>query len=109
MLSNPSSKEVARVHGAEEIVLLRQRVRLWRDDYIQSAPPRGGEDYLFLEHEFIQEVEEYIYPYVRRLRETDHLDQDQVNEFMDYCYQQIYALREYLLEGTAVNTEETSP
>jgi len=100
MLSSPSSKEVARRHGAEEIEYLRQRVVLWRDDYIRNAPAAGGEEYLFLVSEFAQEIEEYLYLYVQRLRATEHLDQEQVNDFMTFCYQQVFALRHHILQGT---------
>jgi len=101
MRSNPSSKEVARQHGAEELELLRQRVLFWKDDYFSHAPAAGGEDYLFLVNEFVQEIEDYVYIYIQRLRETEHLDQDQVSEFMTFCYQQVFALRHHILQGTS--------
>jgi hypothetical protein len=99
MLSNQSSKEVAREHGAEEIELLRQRVLLWKADYVSQAPAAGGEEYLFLVNEFAQEIEDHLYPYIQRLRVTDHLDQEQVSEFLAFCYQQVFALRHHILQG----------
>ncbi len=99
MLSNPSSKELARQHGAEEIELLRQRVLLWKEDYFRHAPAAGGEDYLFLVNEFAQEIEEYLYPYIRRLRDTNHLDQTQVDEFLGYCYELVHDLQDYIMQG----------
>lgn len=101
MLSNPSSKEIAQQHGAEEIELLRQRVVLWKEDYLRQAPPAGGEEYLFLCDEFAQEIEDHLYLYVQRLRATDHLDQEQVSEFLAFCYQQVFALRHHILQGTS--------
>jgi hypothetical protein len=101
MLSNQSSKEVAQQHGAEEIELLRQRVLLWKADYVSQAPAGGGEDYLFLCSDFAQEIEDHLYLYVQRLRATDHLDQEQVSEFLAFCYQQVFALRHHILQGTS--------
>ncbi len=99
MLSKPSPKEIARVHGAEELEFLRRRVIFWRDDYVSHAPAAGGEDYLFLVYEFIQEIEEQLYLYVRRLRVTDHIDDDQLNDFMAFCYQQVDYLRNHIMQG----------
>lgn len=99
MLSKPSPSDIARQHGLEELEHLRRRVVLWRDDYLSYAPPAGGEEYLFLVSEFIQEIEDYIYIFVQRLRATDHIDDHQVKDFMDYCYQQVDYLRDYILRG----------
>jgi hypothetical protein len=99
MLSNPSSKEIARQYGAEEIEILRQRVLLWKEDYCRHAPAAGGEDYLFLVNEFAQEIEEYLYPYIRRLRDTNHLDQTQVDEFLGFCYELVHDLQDYITPG----------
>jgi len=101
MLSNPSSKEIARQHGAEEIELLRQRVVLWKEDYFRHAPAAGGDDYLFLVDEFAQEIEDHLYLYIQRLRATDHLDEEQISEFMSFCYQQVFALRHHILQGNS--------
>jgi hypothetical protein len=89
-------EEIKLQHGVEELVLLRQRVLLWQADYLSQAPVCGGEEYLFLVQEFSQEIEEHLYPYIRRLRETNHLDQAQVDEFLDYCYGLVYELRDHI-------------
>ncbi len=101
MRSNPSSKEIARQHGGEELEHLRKRVLIWKEDYFSQAPAAGGEEYLFLVNEFVQEIEDHVYLYVQRLRDTDHLDQNQVAEFMTFCYQQVFALRHHILQGTS--------
>jgi hypothetical protein len=88
--------EETRRHGVEELETLRGMVLAWREDYFRSAPPRGGEDYLFLCQDFSQEIEEYIYPYIRRMVLTDHLDQDQASKFLDFCYRQVRELQDYL-------------
>ncbi|MEW6660081.1 MAG: hypothetical protein AB1424_15595 [Thermodesulfobacteriota bacterium] len=88
--------EETRRHGVEELEILRNMVLAWREDYFQSAIPGGGEDYLFLCEDFSQEIEEYIYPYIRRMVVTDHLNQAQAGEFLDYCFRQVLELKEYL-------------
>ena len=99
MLSSPSPSDIARQHGLEELEFLRRRVILWRDDYLSQAPAAGGEEYLFLVGEFIQEIEDYLYIYVQRLRATDHIDDDQLKEFVDFCYQQVSHLRDHIMRG----------
>jgi hypothetical protein len=98
MLSSLSPEDI-RQHGAEELILLRQRVLLWQADYLSQAPAAGGEDYLFLVEEFVQEIEEHLYPYIRRLRDTKHLNQTQVDEFLGYCYELVYGLRDHITQG----------
>ncbi len=88
--------EVVRQHGAEELELLRRRVVLWRDDYIRHATPGAGEEELFHCKDFIHEIEEYLYPYVRRLVETDHITPEESVTFMDWCYAQVLEVAKYL-------------
>jgi hypothetical protein len=88
--------EETRRHGVEELEILRGMVLAWREHYFQEAPPRGGEEYLFLCQDFSQEIEEYIYPYISRMVVTDHLDQGQAREFMDFCFQQVLDLQDHL-------------
>lgn len=99
-LKTLNDEEIKLQHGVEEIGHLRQRVLLWQADYLSQAPAAGGEDYLFLVQEFSQEIEEYLYPYVRRLRETNHLNQAQVEELMSYCYELVSELREHINPST---------
>jgi hypothetical protein len=91
--------EETRRHGVEELETLRRMVLAWRENYFQSAPARGGEDYLFLCRDFSQEIDTYIYPYVSRMLGTDHIDQEQAREFMDFCYRQVLELQDYLEIG----------
>jgi hypothetical protein len=88
--------EETRRHGGEELETLRGMVLAWKEDYLQSAPHRGGPEYLFLCQDFSQEIEEYIYPYISRMVVTDHLDQGQAREFLDFCYRQVLELQEHL-------------
>jgi hypothetical protein len=92
---NLSPEEIRR-HGVEELDTLQRRVQIWRDDYVRSAPAGGGEEWLFLSREFVAEIENYLYPYIRRMVETDHIDKVQAGEFMDYCYRQVLEFIEHL-------------
>lgn len=87
---------VVRQHGVEEMELLRTRVGLWRDDYIRHATPGAGEEEFFLCKDFIHEIEEYLYPYIRRLVETQHITPEECVRFMDYCYAQVLEVAKYL-------------
>jgi hypothetical protein len=69
----------------------------WKEGYLQTAPPGGGEGYLFLCQDFSLEVEEYVYPYLRRMVITEHIDEVQAVEFLDFCSRQVDELRDYLL------------
>jgi hypothetical protein len=96
LLNKNHDDEIKQQHGVEELEHLRKRVRLWQADYLSQAPAAGGEEYLFLVHEFAQEIEDHLYLYVRRLRETNHLNQAQVDELMAYCYGLVHELREHI-------------
>ena len=74
-------------------------VLAWRESYFGSAPPKGGSDYQFLCSEFTFEIEEHIYPYVRRMLITQHIDPEQVAIFMDFCFQQVRDLQAYLMDN----------
>jgi hypothetical protein len=91
--------EDIRRHGVEELETLRNMVQNWRENYIQEAPAGGGKDYLFLCDDFTWEIEEFVYPYVRRMVVTDHIDQTQAQEILDFCYRQVLELRSHLNIG----------
>lgn len=89
--------EESRRHGVEELQTLRGMVLGWKEGYLQTAPPGGGEGYLFLCQDFSLEIEEYVYPYLRRMVITEHIDEVQAGELLDFCSRQVSALRDYLL------------
>lgn len=88
--------EVIRQHGAEELEDLRSRIVLWKEDFLTQGPAGGGPEYFFLCKDFTAEIDEYLYPYVRRMIETDHLTKEEASEFMDFCYRQVLELAEHL-------------
>ena len=82
--------------GAQELQVLRRMVLAWKEDYCRSVPPGGGTEYMC--RDFACEIEEYFYPYVRRMVITQHIDQAQASEFLEFCSQQVLELRRYLLK-----------
>ncbi len=86
--------EAFRKDGVDELEILRRMVLAWKEDYLQSASPDGDGEYLC--QDFSYEIEEYVYPYVRRMLITDHIDQGQASEFLDFCFRQVLELREFL-------------
>jgi hypothetical protein len=82
--------------GTDELQVLKGMVLAWKADYSRSASPGGGDEYLC--QDFSLEIEEYVYPYLRRMIETDHISQDQAREFLDFCYRQVMELRDLIEE-----------
>ncbi len=50
--------------------------------------------------EFSEEIGKQDYPYVRRMLETNHLNDSETKEFMDFCYSQVDDLRDQMVEGS---------
>jgi hypothetical protein len=68
----------------------------WKRGFLLWASPDGDNDHVLLE--FTDEIQEQIYPYVTRLLQTEHLNDAEAREFMDYCYSQVEDLRNQLQE-----------
>lgn len=80
----------------QELDVLKQMMNNWKRGYLSWASPDGDNQHVLLE--FTEEIQEQIYPYVTRLRETEHLNDVEAKEFMDYCYSQVQDLRDQLEE-----------
>lgn len=78
----------------KELKNLEGMVLNWKKSFLGWASPSGDNDYVH--HEFSEELQTYVYPYVRRLYETKHLSDSEAKEFMDYCYSQVEDLRDQL-------------
>lgn len=100
--------EEIRQHGIEELGELRTRVGYWKEDFLRQAPAGGGREWEFLIREFHAEIDEWIYPYVRRMIETEHISPKQAAEFMDFCYRQVVEVAEHLEIIEDVPEEEDS-
>ena len=86
----------------EELDSLKQMMTNWKRGFLAWASPDGDNQYVLLE--FTEEIQQHIYPYVTRLRETENLNDAEAKEFMDYCYSQVEDLRDRLEE---VETDQT--
>lgn len=83
----------------EELKALRSMVLTWKESYLRWASPAGESE--FVVREFLEEIESYVYPYLRRLYECQYLSAAEVNEFMEFCYYQVGDLRDALRETGA--------
>lgn len=70
-----------------ELDAMKGMVLAWKKSYLRDAPPEGGGEYLA--EEFLQEIETYVNPYVRRLFETNYLSEAEAKEFLDLCYDEV--------------------
>lgn len=75
----------------EELDVLKGMLDNWKRGFLSWASPDGDNDHVLLE--FIEEIQTCVYPYVRRLFETNHLSDDEAKEFMQYCFSQVEDLR----------------
>ena len=86
----------------QELDVLKQMMSNWKRGFLLWASSDGDNQHVLLE--FTEEIQEQIYPYITRLRETEHLNDAEAREFMDYCYSQVEDLRDRLEE---VETDQT--
>ncbi|MGA2401583.1 MAG: hypothetical protein ABSG91_07730 [Syntrophobacteraceae bacterium] len=78
----------------EELDVLKGMLDNWKSGFLSWASPDGDNEHVFLE--FTEEIYTHVYPYVRRLFETDHLSQAETEDFMRYCFSQVEDLRAQL-------------
>jgi len=74
-----------RQEGKAELACLQQMVLAWKEDYLRWASATAHLD-------FLSEIEEVVYPYLRRLRECDFIDEKEAGEFMRFCDEQAQEL-----------------
>jgi hypothetical protein len=78
----------------KELEVLKGMLQNWKTGYLSWASPDGDNEHVLLE--FREEIQSNLYPYVRRLLETDHLTTFEATEFMVYCFGQVEVLRDQL-------------
>jgi hypothetical protein len=83
----------------KELEVLRGMVHNWKTGFLSWASPDGDNEYVLLE--FAEEIQMNLYPYVRRLFETNHLSDSEATEFMVDCFSQVEDLR-VQLEGVEI-------
>ncbi|MCU0586728.1 MAG: hypothetical protein MUF52_01105 [Syntrophobacteraceae bacterium] len=74
-----------------ELEVLRGMLNNWKDSFMSWAEPDGDNEHVLLE--LREEIQTNLYPYVRRLYETNHLTSSEATEFMVYCLGQVEVLR----------------
>ncbi|NIN01614.1 MAG: hypothetical protein GTN55_09750 [Gammaproteobacteria bacterium] len=80
----------------KELDTLKGMVLNWKKGFLGWASPEGDNEYVL--QEFSEEIQNQIYPYVRRMFETKNLTESEAREFMNFCYSQVEALRNQLKE-----------
>jgi len=75
----------------EELNALKGMLDNWKTGFLSWASPDGDNEHVVLE--FTEEIQTHIYPYVKRLFETDYLTLAEAKEFMNYCFGQVEDLR----------------
>jgi hypothetical protein len=78
----------------KELESLMKMVLNWKEDYLSSV---GGVKE-FLVKEFEQEIEMYVFPYIRRLYEMKYLTENEAKEFMELIYEQVNDLYNMLVK-----------
>lgn len=86
-------------NGVLELEKLKGMVNAWQENYSRMAEETGGGD--FLCGDFQEEIEKLVLPYLRRLLETEHVSNSQVQEFMEYCSRQVADLCDQVKEEEA--------
>lgn len=84
-------------HIKNELDALHGMIRNWRKDYERHVDPAGGND--FLVSDFVGEIEEHLYPYLRRMHECGYINDSEFSEFLEKCYGEVTMFREGI--GTA--------
>ena len=85
----------------KELDVLKQMMNNWKRGFLAWVSPDGDNQHVLLE--FTEEIEQQVYPYVTRLRETEYLSDAEAREFLDYCHSQVEDLRDQLRQ---VETDE---
>jgi hypothetical protein len=75
----------------KELEALKGMLNNWKTGFLSWASPDGDNEHVLLE--FTEEIQTSLYPYVRRLFETNHLSDSEATEFMVYCFGQVEDLR----------------
>jgi hypothetical protein len=89
----------------KELDSLEDMLRNWKTGFMSWASPDGDNDHVL--EEFSEEIQTNIYPYVKRLFETNHLNESEAKEFMNYCLSQVEDLRHQLSKAeTDESTKE---
>ena len=90
----------------KELETLKGMVLNWKRGFLGWASPEGDNEYVI--HEFSDEIQQQVYPFVRRMVETGYLTESEAKEFMNFCYSQVEDLRRQLEEMETSHNNEKS-
>jgi len=80
----------------QELAALEAMVLNWKRNYLEYATPEGNNDFLL--EEFQEEITTYMSPYLRRLFQCEYLTQEEAEELLEVCYNQVDDLRAQIRE-----------
>ena len=82
-----------------ELDVLKRMLDNWKKGFLGWASPDGDNEHVLVE--FTEEIRTHLYPYVRRLFETNYLTWAEAQDFLSYCLGQVEDLRVWLNEAEA--------
>ncbi|MHB1042400.1 MAG: hypothetical protein ACYC0Q_06145 [Eubacteriales bacterium] len=68
--------------GKAELEAMTEMVVAWRDSYIKWECETAAKD-------FMEEIDQIVYPYLKRLFECGFIDENQFREFLNFCDEQM--------------------
>jgi hypothetical protein len=83
-----------------ELDTLLKMMEAWKIDYERFITPEGGDE--FLVEDFICEVQDHVYPYIRRMIECEYITTAEATEFFEKCAEHVNELAKLCAEGKVV-------
>ena len=71
----------------EELDSIAMMVGNWRDSYTRMITGSGGEG--FLVSDLVGEIEESVFPYLRRLRECEYITIEEESAFIERLFENV--------------------
>jgi len=88
----------------EELDILVLKVTDWRNSYLRQADGNSGDEYLI--QELHEDISTWMAPYVRRLRETEYITNEEEAEFWGRIKQSYDEFVEDIHSGKTLKQEE---
>jgi hypothetical protein len=80
----------------KELDDLKMMMFNWKQCHLGDATPDGNNDCLV--EEFEEEIFTYMYPYIRRLFQCEHITSEQAQEFLNFCHSEVEDLLNLIRE-----------